>query len=272
MPQRRRPPVPRSYWFIANLLRPIMALITKRRWSGQENLPATGGFVICSNHMTYADPITLAHYMYDTGYPPYFLAKESIFRVPVFGKMVTAAQQIPVYREGRRAAEAFRAAVDAVNEGKSVPIFPEGTLTRDPELWPMVGKTGAARVAFATKCPVIPVAQWGPQELLEPYGKRPHVIPRRTMIVRAGPPVDLSDLYDRRLDSAVMSEATERIMAAITALLEEIRGEKAPAQRFDPRTAGVAVTGDPRKQKRQPDRQQGHRNDDGEDQGKEASA
>ncbi len=58
----------------------------------------------------------------------------------------------------------------------------------------MVGKTGAARVALETGAPVIPVAQWGPQQLLAPYAKRPHFFPRKTMHVWAGPPVDLDDV------------------------------------------------------------------------------
>jgi 1-acyl-sn-glycerol-3-phosphate acyltransferase len=111
----------------------------------------------------------------------------------------------------------------------------------------MVGKTGAARVALETGAPVIPVAQWGPQELLPPYTKRPHFFPLKTMHVWAGPPVDLDDVRDRPVDAALLHEVTERIMAAVTALLEEIRGEQAPAERFDPKQQGLPVTGDPRR-------------------------
>ena len=56
-------------------------------------------------------------------------------------------------------------------------IYPEGTLTRDPDLWPMTGKSGAARIALATGCPVIPVGQWGAQEILPPYAKKPRPLP-----------------------------------------------------------------------------------------------
>jgi hypothetical protein len=150
---------------------------------------------------------------------------------------------IPVFRESGQAADAFRAAVDAVRQGKCVAIYPEGTLTRDPGMWPMAGKTGAARVALETRCPVIPVAQWGPQEILGRYQKRIRLFPRKTMHVRAGPPVDLSDLYGEPLTAPVLREATERIMAAITRELEVLRGEKAPADRFDARRHGLPVIG-----------------------------
>src|SRR5690606_2375853 len=132
-----------------------------------------------------------------------------------------------VYRESFQAAQAFSAAVEGVKAGKNVVIYPEGTLTRDPDLWPMTGKTGAARVALETKCPVIPGAQWGAQEILERYSKKPKVFPRKTMHLRAGPPVDLTDLYDQPLTAPVLKEATERIMDGITRELEIIRGEKA---------------------------------------------
>ncbi len=136
--------------------------------------------------------------------------------------------QIPVYRNSVAAADAFRSAVDGVRAGKVVAIFPEGTITRDPDLWPMRGKTGAARVALETRCPLIPVAQWGAQEILSPYGHRPSLFPRKTIRVLAGPPVDLDDLYGRPIDATVLREATDRLMDRITELLEQVRGETRP--------------------------------------------
>lgn len=238
-----RHPLPFAYRLAVAIVRPLMLLLTKRDWRGWEHFPANGGFVVAPNHVSHLDPLAFAHYLYDSGHPPFFLGKEAVFRVPVVGAILRGAQQIPVYRNTGRAADAFRAAVGAVESGKCVGVYPEGTLTRDPGLWPMVGKTGAARIALTTRCPVIPVAQWGPQEILAPYSKRPHLFPRKTMHVLAGPPVDLSDLHDHPLDAAVLREATARIMAAITALLVELRGEPAPAERFDSRKHGLPETG-----------------------------
>ena len=98
--------------------------------------------------------------------------------------------------------------VTSVRAGECVAIFPEGTFSNDPDGWPMRGKTGAARVALETRCPLIPVAQWGPQEILSPYGRRPKFFPRKTMQLRAGPPVDLSDLYGKPIDTRTLREAT----------------------------------------------------------------
>jgi len=249
---RPRQQLPWAYRFAAGIVRPPMMLFTRQDWRGAENLPAEGGFVVSPNHLSYVDPFAFAHFLFDHGHPPFFLAKDAVFRIPLVGRLLKAAEQIPVYRGTGQAAEAFRAAVAAIGDGRCVPIFPEGTLTRDPDLWPMTGKTGAARVALTTRCPVIPVAQWGPQEVLAPYARRLHLLPRKTMHVVAGPPVELSDLYGRPLDGATLQEATARIMAAITGLLEGIRGEKAPVERFDTRKAGLPETGNPHRRPQPP--------------------
>jgi 1-acyl-sn-glycerol-3-phosphate acyltransferase len=107
----------------------------------------------------------------------------------------------------------------------------------------MAGKTGAARVALETGCAVIPVAQWGPQEILPPYSKSLSLLPRKTVHVLAGPPVDLDDLRGEPITSTVLRAATDRILDTITAQLAELRGELPPATRFDPDQAGVPRTG-----------------------------
>lgn len=229
----------------AAILKPPLYAFTRRDWRGAEHLPRTTGFVAASNHLSYADPFTLAHFLYDNGCPPRFLGKEEVFRIPVLGRLVTATGQIPVYRESGDAARAFSAAVEGVREGECVAIYPEATLTRDPDLWPMVGKTGAARVALTTGCPVVPIAQWGPQEILWPYAKRPHLLPRRTVHVLAGPPVDLSAFHGAPLDGETLRGATDAILDAVAALLGELRGEAPPAVRWDPRQHGQPRIGDP---------------------------
>ena len=135
----------------------------------------------------------------------------------------------------------------AVRAGECVVVYPEGTITRDPATWPMTGKSGAARIALETNCPVIPIGQWGAHEVLAPYAKKPDLFPRKTVTMKVGDPVDLSDLAAQEHTTAVVAAATDRIMAAITAIVAELRGEAAPAERFDPRTAGVSQIGNPHK-------------------------
>lgn len=215
--------------------------ITRRDWHGAEHLPQEGGWLAAANHVTMVDPLTFAHFLYDNGFAPKVLAKESLFRVPVVGRILRRSGQIPVHRNSARAKESLASAVTALEAGECVAVFPEGTLTREPDMWPMIGRTGVARLALTTRAPVVPIAQWGAHRLLARYGKLLRPLPRKRVTVVAGPPVDLSDLYDRPQDAATLREATERIMAAITTMLEDIRGEKAPATRFDPRRSGDAA-------------------------------
>ncbi|KGN36704.1 lysophospholipid acyltransferase family protein [Knoellia subterranea] len=237
---------PPAYRFAVTVVRPLLMSLTRRRWRGQEHLPRDRGFVAVSNHISHIDPFVFAHFLNDEGIVPHFLGKVEVFDIPVIGAVLRGAEQIPVYRETGQASDAFRAAVDAIGEGKCVAIYPEGTVTREPDLWPMRGKTGAARIALETGCPVIPIAQWGAQQILAPYGRVPHVLPRHTMQVSAGDPVDFDDLLGRPVTAEVLAEATERIMAALTSQLEVLRGETAPEGRFDPKIEGLTVTGRPK--------------------------
>ena len=238
---------PFAYRFVVAVLRPLLMVLTHREVVGCR-APASpeGGFVVVTNHYSYLDPFVFGHFLVDHGYSPRYLGKVEVFRIPVVGWIVRKADQIPVHRESGRASHAYRSAVAAVRAGKTVAIYPEGTLTRDPDLWPMRGKTGAARVALETRCPVVPIATWGAHEILPPYSRSVRLFPRRTMRVQAGPPVRLDDLHDLPLTAEVLHEATTRIMAALVSGLEALRGEPAPVDRFDPRTHGVTPIGKPR--------------------------
>jgi len=218
----------------------------KRRWHGGDHIPRSGGVIVVANHISKIDPITFGHFVHGAGRVPHYLAKVELFENKFLGPIFRGTDMIPVYRGGENAGASVAAAVQAVRDGMCIVVYAEATITRDPNLWPMVGKTGAARIALETGAPVIPVAQWGAHRILPPYSKRPSLLPRQTVYVRAGEPVDLGDLAGRELTPEVLAEATERIMTAITAELEVIRAEKAPAERFDPRKAGVAEYGNPR--------------------------
>ena len=155
-----------AFGFCVALVEPLLLLLTKRRWIDGEKIPAQGGVVVASNHVSHIDPLTFAHFVYGHGRLVRFLAKAAVFDVPVLGRIIRSAEQIPVYRLTIDANLAFGAAVEAVQDGECVVVYPEGTITRDPDLWPMTGKTGAARIALASGVDVIPVAQWGPQDIL----------------------------------------------------------------------------------------------------------
>lgn len=237
------------------ILKPILVPGTRRRWLDGEKLPATGGCVVVLNHISHVDPLLSAHFLYDHGRLPRYLAKAGLFRVRVLGAFLRALGQIPVERLTAGAIGAYDAAVAAVRAGECVVVYPEGTITRDPQLWPMAGKTGAARIALETGCPVIPVGQWGAHELLPPYTARPRLLPRTTITMKVGDPVQLGDLAEGPATAEKLRRATDRIMDAVADVVAEIRGERPPAERFDPRRAGVHEIGNPHKPER---RRRGH--------------
>lgn len=217
------------------VLHPGIRLLIKNKWSGKENVPRTGGIILAPNHLSYADWATIA--LFSASYAhryPVFMIKSGIFEVKVIGPMMYKFGQLPVYRGRGDAGLVLKQAADALAAGACVIVYPEGTATRDPDLWPMVGKTGAARLALTTGAPVVPVAHWGAQDIL-PYGtSKPHLFPRKTVRMVAGPPVDLSAYAGQRLGASTLRAATADIMADITALLAGIRQETPPAVPFDP--------------------------------------
>ena len=226
---------------VVSLLHLIMRPLTRRDWRGQDKIPKTGGVIFVANHISNADPLALGQFLAFSGRWPRFLAKASLFRYPVLGHILRACGQIPVQRQSAKSADALLAAVEAVDQGRAVVIYPEGTITRDPDLWPMEGKTGAARIALRTGCPIIPIGQWGAQELM--YGTEvhfPRLFPRKTLRLVAGDPVPLDDLREAPVTGAVLDAATTRIMDAITDLVGELRQEPPPTRRFDPQRPAPA--------------------------------
>jgi len=211
------------YSFAIDVVWQFLILFSRFRVRGLRNVPASGGVLVASNHLSLADPTTLTAFCLAAGRVPRYLAKASLWTMPVVGAVMRSGRHIPVYRGAATASEAYRDAVAAVRAGECVTIFPEATFSSDPDGWPMRGKTGVARIALETGVPVVPVANWGTHHLLPASAWLPRGIPRKTVELVAGPPVDLSDLAGLPLSKAVLEEATARIMAAVTELLASIR-------------------------------------------------
>ena len=235
---------------ITKTLIPILNLVGKKDWRGRENIPKTGKIIIASNHLSYLDVLFFAHFILRSGRAPRFIGKEGVFRVPVVGKILLAAGQIPVVRESKDAAKALGHAIKLLEAGHCLGVYPEGTLTRDPQGWPMLAKTGLARLAIITKTPVIPVAQWGSQMVMPTYEKKIKLFPRTKIKLLAGKPLDFSPWYGKEDDPVALTEATALAMRAITDLLEELRGEKRPVEIFDPHNSDLPRTGNFKKVKK----------------------
>lgn len=235
---------PSIFWLLAAIALPIMNLAVKYEIRDGKKLPRSGAFVFAPNHYSEIDPVVMGVVAWKLGRLPHFMAKGSLFRIPVLGYLLRKSGQIPVERGGSvRGSEPVKAAERMVEKGQMVVVYPEGTLTRDPDLWPMRGKTGAVRTALEQGIPVIPAAHWGTQLVMPRYAKKISLFPRKTIDVRFGPAVDLSAFAGRKLDTAALAEATDIVMDAITAIFEELRGEKAPAERWDPSKHNQKDTG-----------------------------
>ena len=248
-PSRPPPSRPRSektavFRLLAFLVLPGMHILARYRIQDGEKLPPSGAFVLAPNHYSEIDPVVIGAMMWKLGRMPRYLTKASLFTVPILGWFLRASGQIPVERAGVvRGEDPITAAQQLAEHGLAIVIYPEGSLTRDPEMWPMRGKTGAVRMALEADVPLIPVAHWGSQLVMPRYSKRISFFPRKTVTIKIGDPVDLSAFKSRGLDSATLNEATRMLMDAITALLADLRGESAPAERWDPGQHNQKETG-----------------------------
>ncbi|HEY9477871.1 MAG TPA: lysophospholipid acyltransferase family protein [Microbacteriaceae bacterium] len=221
-----------------------MYLVGRYRILGGEKLPRTGAFVLAPNHNSEIDPLVMGVAMWKLGRMPRYLTKASLFTVPVLGWFLRKTEQVPVQRGGAARDNGPLAIAERLaDRGLGVIIYPEGSLTRDPELWPMRGKTGAVRMALEADVPLIPVAHWGAQLILPRYAKRISLFPRKNVTIAYGDPVDLSAYRGRNLDASELAAATNLLMNAITALVADLRGEIPPAQRWDPNQHNQRETG-----------------------------
>ena len=223
------------------VLPPLIKSLMKRDWRGYENFPPQGGMLVAANHLSYADWPAMSLFVHNAGRYPAFMIKSSAFDVKLIGPFLRVLGQLPVRRGEADAANVLKVAEQALTDGECVIIYPEGTATRDPDQWPMVAKTGVARLALATGVPVIPVAQWGAQDIL-PYGEvKPHAVPRKLVRMLAGPAVDLSEYEGKPLTRDVLRGATNAIMGDIATLLAELRGGQPPAEPYHPAQARRAA-------------------------------
>jgi len=220
------------------ILRPSIRALMKFDWHGQEHFVPDGqGMILAANHLSYADVLAVSLFCDNAGRYPVFLAKSSLFSIKVLGPIIAKLGQLPVYRGQADAALVLRDAEQGLRDGACVIFYPEATVTRDPDKWPMQSKTGVARLALATGVPVVPVGHWGAQDIL-PYGSlKPHVIPRKTVHMLAGPPVDLSEFADKPLDTPTLRAATDKIMTDVAGLVGQLRGEVPPAEPYHPAVA-----------------------------------
>src|SRR5690606_24432208 len=131
---------PSLFWLLAAVVIPLVGWFAKIEVRGAQNLPREGAYVLAPNHHSEFDPLTVAVATWRMGRAPRFMAKESLFRVPVLGAAMRKTGMVPVSRTGRGkngASQSMEQASQLIRDQSGVIVYPEGTLTRDPDLWPM---------------------------------------------------------------------------------------------------------------------------------------
>lgn len=207
------------------LFRAVMSLTIRP----ESTLPPTGPFILAPNHYSEADPVVMGVATWRLGRIPRFLAKSSLFRVPLLGPYLRAAGHIPVERgTGSRTHQPLEATKRLVDRGQGVIIYPEGTLTEDPDLWPMGGKTGAVRMALEGNIPLYPAAHWGTQNFLGRYEAKIRLIPRPRVSVLVGNEMPLDHYRGQPVTKEILYQATDDLMREITQLVATLRNETPP--------------------------------------------
>lgn len=212
--------------------RAVVATLARLRVSGDVPVQlAAGPLILAANHISPFDPVALTAACHTRRLAPRFLATGGLFEAPVVGPVMRRWGHLPVYRGRPTVTHAYAAAAAALAEGAVLVVYPEGGIGLAPDMWPVAGRTGAARLALATGAPVVPVAQWGAHEVVPYSAPRgllralPGTIRRRPVVrVHFGTPVELTGVRPDTPGAA--RRATDRILAAITAELAPLRADE----------------------------------------------
>jgi 1-acyl-sn-glycerol-3-phosphate acyltransferase len=192
------------------------------RFEDLELIPASGPAIIACNHISYMDPLSNAYAVHRAGRRPRFLAKEDLFHIPLVGRALTGAGQIPIDRGSGDHATPLRRMMKALSEDQVVVIYPEGTVTKRPDHLPMDGKTGAVRLSLATGVPITPLASWGSQAIWQKSGKGSLKF-GRPIWVKAGPAVAFSDRAELANDRDALHAMTAEVMTSLSLLVQDMR-------------------------------------------------
>jgi len=202
-------------------VRPPIELWFNWHYEGTEHIPPYGPVLVACNHISYLDPLAHGLMVKKAGRKPRFLAKQELYRNPLLRTVLTGAGQIPVER-GSGSMAPVEAARAALRAGEVVMVYPEGTVTKNPDFLPMQGKTGIARLTLATAIPVLPIAVWGSQAVWQRDGTRDLTF-GRPIWLKAGAPLDFSEFEGRHEEGGVLRKVTDSVMDELTRLAIDLR-------------------------------------------------
>jgi 1-acyl-sn-glycerol-3-phosphate acyltransferase len=209
------------YRFAEMTLRPPIALWFNWHFEGMGHVPREGPVLVACNHISYFDPLAHALMVIRAGRRPRFLAKKELYSNPLLKLVLEGAGQIPVER-GSGSVAPVEEARSALKQGECVMVYPEGTITKNPDHTPMQGRTGVARLTLSSEVPVLPVAVWGSQYVWQREGARSLAF-GRPIWLKAGPPIDFSEFDGKENDPAVLRSVTDSVMDELSRLVEDMR-------------------------------------------------
>jgi 1-acyl-sn-glycerol-3-phosphate acyltransferase len=218
---------------------PLCTALAARRYRHAGRLPGPGAgpAILVMNHISYFDPPFDAVFVHRQRRVPRFLAKDTLWHKPLLGTLMAGSGQIPVYRGSLDARNSLAEADRALREGKIVVFYPEGTITKDPNGWPMRSFSGLGKIALDNPdVPVIPAARWGTLDIFDARKRRVRFFPRTVVTTVTGEPIDFSEYRGEEVTNKAAREVTERVMMRIMELLGEIRGEQPPERLYRPRS------------------------------------
>lgn len=240
-----------------SVLYPLTRLVGKRDYRGMERLNRRGGMLVVGNHISHLDPVYDTVMIHKAGRVPHVLAKASLWKIPVVGTALRGTGQIPVERGAGAGQASVETATSTLDEGGLVLIYPEGTVTKEPDFWPMRPRPGVAVLAMASDAAVVPIVHWGTQRVYNSYAakKKLTLFPRQHVIVAVGPDIDVSAYRGRQGDPRAIRDVSLLIMNTIADMLADLRGEQRPAELYDPKKAERLA----RQQERSQDTEEGGR-------------
>jgi 1-acyl-sn-glycerol-3-phosphate acyltransferase len=204
-----------SYWLAKVLLSPLLRYFYSVRVEGLEHVPAKGGAVLASNHLSFCDSIFLPLVLHRR---VTFAAKAEYFDDRRTAWFFRAMGQIPIERSGGAASQrAMDQAREVLASGGLFGIYPEGTRSLDGRLHK--GHTGVARQALACRVPVIAVAMVGTADI-QPVGRRPRLF--MPVTIRFSRPLTFERFYDRPSDPLALRQITDEVMFE----LRELSGQE----------------------------------------------
>lgn len=215
-----------AWWTAYIVCKPVLVAVRRRDWRDVDRIPSRGGAVLAVNHVSEIDPLLIAELVLARGRTPAFLAKTSLFSRGLVGTWFRAAGHVEVDRD--HGGDGFGAALRALRGGALLVVYPEGTITVDQRGRPMPLKTGAVRLALESGAPLIPVAQWGAQEILPAYSRRPSLLGRPKVSIHIGLPLGLADLAEGMSPSDAVTAGTRQLHEALTRMVDKLARERIP--------------------------------------------